>query len=396
MRQRIHKKRAKGTAQIRKEKRNSAERWGYDVWIRQPDGTRKRYRDFTFVTKAEAIQALAILRTTGWKARYGLKEPAKARHTTIREAIESYLKLAKANLLANKNEDTTCWREMPSPLRTLERWGEFIGPDRHVSSVTKDDFVFWVAAETERGKANKKPLKKSSIRRGLNTIKAALNHAVGMFPDLKSFQVPRSPLTKKVEEERDRVLSDEEIAQISEALSTNPEWVEALFFFQLALITAGRMAELRRMRKEECDVRFGTVKLYSSKTKKWRTIKAPAAATLVTSQKSAGKGGTTRVLTRPDHWYRDALKRASESVGIRYGQKVPGGWTIHDLRHTCLTNLAMAGVPINGIKEYAGHASIVETQKYLKFMPQSIDLAASVSNRLATLANVGNGSSHGD
>ena len=397
MRQRIHKKRAKGAAQIRKEKRNGAERWGYDVWIRQPDATRKRYRDFTFATKAEATQALAILRTTGWKARYGLKEPAKARHTTIREAIESYLKLAKANLLANRNDDNiTYWRETPSPLRTLERWGEFIGPDRHVSSVTKDDFVFWVAAETERGKANGRPLKKSSIRRGLNTIKAALNHAVGMFPDLKSFQVPRSPLTKKVEEERDRVLSDEEIAQVSGALFTNAEWAEALFFFQLALITAGRMAELKRMRWQECDVRFGTVKLYSSKTKKWRTIKAPSAATLITSQKLAVAGGGIRVLTRPDHWYRDILKEASESVGIRYGQKIPGGWTIHDLRHTCLTNLAMAGVPINGIKEYAGHASIVETQRYLKFMPQSIDLAASVSNRLATLANVGNGSSPAD
>lgn len=397
MRQLKSKKRAKGAAQIRKEKRNGAERWGYDVWIRQPDATRKRYRDFTFATKAEATQALAILRTTGWKARYGLKEPANARHTTIREAIESYLKLAKANLLANRNDDNiTYWRETPSPLRTLERWGEFIGPDRHVSSVTKDDFVFWVAAETERGKANGKPLKKSSIRRGLNTIKAALNHAVGMFPDLKSFQVPRSPLTKKVEEERDRVLSDEEIAQVSEALSTNAEWDEALFFFQLALITAGRIAELKRMRWEECDVRFGTVKLYSSKTKKWRTIKAPSAATLITSQKLAGAGGGTRVLTRPDHWYRDVLGQASESVGIRYGQKVPGGWTIHDLRHTCLTNLAMAGVPINGIKEYAGHASIVETQRYLKFMPQSIDLAASVSSRLATLAKVRNGSGRGD
>jgi hypothetical protein len=55
--------------------------------------------------------------------------------------------------------------------------------------------------------------------------------------------------------------------------------------------------------------------------------------------------------------------------------------------NTCLTNLALAGVPINGIKEYAGHASIVETQKYLKFMPQSVDLAASVSTQLAQLAN---------
>lgn len=394
MKQPTRKKRAKGTAQIRKEKRNGVERWGYDVWIRQPDGSRKRYRDFSFATKAEATQALSALRTTGWKTRYGVNPPEKTSNTTIKEAIESYLKLAKANLLANRNDDTTYWREMPSHLRTLERWGEFIGPSRHVSSVTRDDFVFWVAAETKRGKENGKPLKKSSIRRGLNTIKAALNHAVGTFPDLKSFQVPRSPLTKKVEEERDRVLSDEEIAQISAVLATKREWHEALFFFQLGLITGGRMAELLRMRWEESDVRFGTVKLYSSKTKKWRTIKAPSAATLIAQRKADGGGGPTQVLTHPDHWFRDILKEVSESLGIRYGQTVPGGWTIHDLRHTCLTNLALAGVPINGIKEYAGHASIVETQKYLKFMPQSVELAASVSTRLAALTNVGNGSNH--
>ena len=255
--------------------------------------------------------------------------------------------------------------------------------------MTRDDFVFWVAAETERGKENQRPLKKSSIRRGLNTIKAALNHAVETFPDLVgSFQVPRSPLTKKVEEELDRVLSDEEIAKISTALATKHEWHEALFFFQLALITAGRMAELRRMRWEESNVRFGSVKLYSSKTKKWRTINAPSATTLIAQRKAEGEGGGSRVLTQPDHWFRDILKEASESIGIRYGQTVRGGWCPHDLRHTCLTNLALSGVPINGIKEYAGHASILETQKYLKFMPQSIDLAASVSTRLATLASV--------
>ena len=67
------------------------------------------------------------------------------------------------------------------------------------------------------------------------------------------------------------------------------------------------MAELLRMRWEESDVRFGTVKLYSSKTKKWRTIKAPSAATLIANRRAAGQGGTTRVLTHPDHWYRDIL-----------------------------------------------------------------------------------------
>src|SRR5712692_3122274 len=310
MKQPRPKKRAKGTAQIRKEQRNGLERWGYDVWIRQPDGSRKRYREFTFATKAEVTQALAALRTTGWKTRYAVNPPEETSHTRIKEAIESYLKLAKANLFANKTDDTTYWRDVPGHLRTLERWGEFMGPNRHVSSVTKDDFVFWVAAETERGIENRKPLKKSSIRRGLNTIKAALNHAVGTYPDLKSFQVPRSPLTKKVQEERDRVLSDEEIAKISAVLATKREWHEALFFFQLALMTGGRMAELLRMRWEESDVRFGIVKLNSSKTKQWRTIKAPSAATLIAQRKAEGSGGATRVLTHPDHWFRGILKEA--------------------------------------------------------------------------------------
>src|SRR5712691_11464117 len=160
MKQPKPKKRAKGTAQIRKEERNGGEFWGYDVWIRQPDESRKRYREFTFATKAEATQALAALRTNGWKTRYGVKPQEKTRHTTIKEAIESYLTLAKASLLANKIDDTSYWREMPGHLRTLERWGKFAGPNRHVSTVTRDDFVFWVAAEIERGKENQRPLKK--------------------------------------------------------------------------------------------------------------------------------------------------------------------------------------------------------------------------------------------
>jgi len=50
---------------------------------------------------------------------------------------------------------------------------------------------------------------------------------------------------------------------------------------------------------------------------------------------------------------------------------------------------------MNGIKEYASHASMVETQKFLKFMPQSIALAASVSTRLAALVNVGKSYNNG-
>jgi integrase len=381
-------RRLKGTAQLRKEKRATGEFWGYDVWIRQEDGSRKRYREFKFATKAEAGQALAALKTAGWKARYSLKAATDARVTLIKDAIASYLKLAKASLLANRTEESSYWRDTPGHLRTLERWGRFAGLNRAVNSIKYDDFVFWVAAETERARTKGTSLKQSTIRRGLNTIRAALNHAVQACPDLKSYHVPRSPLTKKVEEERDRVLADDEISKIVGELSLNPDWVDVLFFFQLALITAARMAEIRRMRWDESSERFGTVKLYSSKTKKWRTVKVPAAATLIAARRKDGRGSATHVCPLSDKWIRDVLGIVSESVGIPYGQNVPGGWCPHDLRHTCLSNLALAGVPINGIKEFAGHASIVETQRYLKFMPQSIELAANATSRLAVCAGV--------
>jgi integrase len=128
--------------------------------------------------------------------------------------------------------------------------------------------------------------------------------------------------------------------------------------------------------------------LYSSKTKKWRTIRAPSAASLIAERKVADQQDSILVLPCSDHRIRKILKKVSESAGIRYGQNVMDGWCPHDLRHTCLTNLAVAGVPLNGIKEYAGHASIVETQRYLKFMPESIELAARQSTRLAQLTEV--------
>lgn len=103
-------KRPKGSAQIRKEKRAAGEFWGYDVWIRQEDGTRKRYREFSFTTKAEASLALAALKTAGWKARYGLRSPSAAHVTSVKEAIASYIKLSLANLQANRTDESTYFR----------------------------------------------------------------------------------------------------------------------------------------------------------------------------------------------------------------------------------------------------------------------------------------------
>lgn len=388
------KRRPKGSQQVRQVRRGGQMVWGYHIWIRQPDGSRTQLRDFSFKTKTEAHQALAVLRTAGWKGRYGINPPAKEVPTTIKIAAAGYQDLAEAKLITHRSEDTTYWRDRPGHLHTLNRFVKWAEEERDITNVTdinKDIITYWIAAETKRGQQKGAALKQATIKRGLNTILAALHHAVesGKFKDLLTFRVPKNPLKKyQVEEDRDRVLTDEEIEQISTKLKDHPEYEEALFFFQLALITGARMAELRRMKWDESSVRFGTVKLKSTKTGgKVRTIKAPAAAELIAQRREAKLGGTIRVLTQDDKWFRDAFREISESLNILYGQRIPGGWTIHDLRHTCLSNLALEGMPLHAIKEYAGHKNITETQRYLKYMPQQIELGARVSTKLAVLSN---------
>jgi integrase len=388
------KKRPKGTRQVRQERRGGEKRWGYDVWIRAADGSRKRYRDFSFRIRTEAEQALAKLKTVGWKERYGFTSPGKEVPTSLETAVSRYEDLAKLNRISRRTEDTAYWRDQPGHIHTLDRfrkWAETIYKIKYVTEIDDDLIQYWMAAEVTRAQAKGSTLKQATIKRGLNTILAALHSAKHSrkFNDLVNYHVPINPLKKwQVEEDRDRILTDEEITRISRALDSNPDYQEALFFFQLALMTGARFAEIRRMKWDESSTRFGTVKLKATKTGgRVRTNRVPAAAQLIARRREAKLGGPVRVLTKEYEWFKDTLKTVSESLDIPYGQRVQGGWTIHDLRHTCLSNLALEGMPLHAIKEFAGHRNISETVRYLKYMPQQIELGAKVSSKLGLLAS---------
>ncbi len=44
-------------------------------------------------------------------------------------------------------------------------------------------------------------------------------------------------------------------------------------------------------------------------------------------------------------------------------------------------------MPPHAITEYAGHRSFIETERYLKYMPQQIALGANISSSLAEITN---------
>lgn len=74
------------------------------------------------------------------------------------------------------------------------------------------------------------------------------------------------------------------------------------------------------------------------------------------------RGGriTTAVLRDATHW-----DEVVTNLGYGYLQR-------HDLRHTGLTWMADAGVPVHVLRKIAGHGSLMTTQRYLHLNVQSV------------------------
>ena len=86
------------------------------------------------------------------------------------------------------------------------------------------------------------------------------------------------------------------------------------------------------------------------------------------------RGGriTTAVLRDATHWDEVVIK-----LGYEHLRR-------HDLRHTGLTWMADAGVPLHVLRKIAGRGSLTTTQRYLHPDRRSIDLAgAALSTHLA-------------
>lgn len=342
-----------------------------------------------FRTKDECEAAVAKLRLDTRERKFGLERPVPLKPTTIGEAIEDYLKVLIARWEAKHGQEYA--ERNSGQVNALRYWAEFAGLNRRVDSLNKDDLVYWMQHESKRG------LQASSVARRINTIKAALNHAKETKADLINFRSPKRPTGKEANIQRMRILDENEIKSLSEVLSSNPEWQDAFDFFRVVLGGGGRFDEIVPVviRKDkassgikwtDANKHFQTLRLFAHKTGRERILHVPAVVEVLLQRKAAKLGGETHVFTCRDHWMRGVFKKASESVGIPYGWRSEGGWTVHDLRHTCLTNLLQSGVDLATVRDFAGHHSISETTKYVHPTNRSRALAARASSTLVESA----------
>jgi len=82
------------------------------------------------------------------------------------------------------------------------------------------------------------------------------------------------------------------------------------------------------------------------------------------------KNETPYVLTRI---HRVSLSRAFSVCAAR--AKLPG--SLHSLRHTFCSHLAMRGIPLRTIQRLAGHATFITTERYAHLSPSHLERAVS-------------------
>ncbi len=361
--------------------------WRYDVRVLDFEGNSKRKTGSGFATKAECETAVAKLRIESRENKYGLARPQPPSIISVKEVAESYITVLTGRWRAKHGQEYV--QKNIGQINAIRSWAEFVGEDNNILKIKKQDLVLWSHNEMERG------LAASSIKRRYNNVRAALNYACETFDELKTFNVPKLSFGREATNSRIRTLDDDEIKKLAEALHSRKEWKDAYDFFRVALGSGGRFDEIipvvvrKNKDIEKSTIKWTdinkareTVKLFSWKTGKLRTVYVPAVVDILLERKKKRLGNALRAFDCRDHYIRKSFKSASEICGIPYGRRLQNGWTPHDLRHTCLTNLLQSGVDLATVRDFAGHHSITETSKYVHPTEKSLVKLADASTKL--------------
>jgi len=248
----------------------------------------------------------------------------------------------------------------------LERLKTFCGK-RQLSGVTPALLEAYLAerlAQVQPATANKE----------LRTLKAVFTQAVKRGYLRKN---PCDSLKPVRESEKDvRVLTLKEIDRLLEACP-DLSWRTLVF---LALTTGMRSGELRYLEWDDINLDSGIAEVrcktaHRTKSRKNRqAVLVPAAVAMLKQMARGNRHGRWVFGTR------SGRPRTTANICRRINKIVERAGidrcTLHDLRRTFVSHLAMAGVNEAVVKDLAGHAAIQTTLKhYTRILPESLRLA---------------------
>ena len=274
-----------------------------------------------------------------------------------------------------------------------QRLDRFRLNDKALDEIRLADVTTW---RTNRLKAGKHP---ATLNRDTNTLKAALQCAVEWelleqhpLARLKPLKVDKQPVVRylSTNEERrllaalkarDDRMRDERSRGNEWRRQRNQELLPEIGAYAdnltplvlLALNTGLRRGELWNQTWGDVDLRRRTITVRGEGAKSGQTRHIPLNQTAVETLK-AHRGDVSPIKTVPV-FGRHEFKKAWHGVLTAAAIK---DFRFHDTRHHFASRLAMAGVPLNTIRELLGHSDIKMTQRYSHLAPDNLRAAVEV------------------
>jgi integrase len=273
----------------------------------------------------------------------------------------------------------------PRSLRTaqghLETIKKALGT-RIAADLTPADIDKWLSAHDEWSDATR------------NRYKSTLGRALqlALIDGRLTRNAARLVVARKESSGKIRWLLEDEETRLTAAILKN--WPEYIQSFRIALHTGLRAGE--QFSLEWADIDFERKRIFVGRTKNDHNREVPMSRTCLAAFEELRtvrphgvpwvflsaryKKSPQRLLT-PGQWFPDACEAAKVH-----------NFTWHSLRHTFVSRLVMAGVPLPAVQQLAGHKSIVMTARYSHLAPAH--LAGAVEKLDPAVTPDGNSSDH--
>ncbi|MSR77352.1 MAG: site-specific integrase [Candidatus Omnitrophica bacterium] len=231
--------------------------------------------------------------------------------------------------------------------------------EKYLQDIKTADIVKFKAKQTQKISGHKRITKVATINRKLTLLKAILNKAIEW--DALKGPSPAAKVTLfKENNTRDRFLNREELENLYAQCNG-----ELLHILKVAVHTGLRQGEIMGLTWKDIDinrkliyVRRSNKSSYSTKSSKNRVVPMNDIVLKV----------FLSILKQPDSDFIFDNTHRNGFLAALVRAKITD-FKFHDLRHTFASNLVMAGVPINTIRELLGHSTINMVLRYAHLAP---------------------------
>lgn len=179
---------------------------------------------------------------------------------------------------------------------------------------------------------------------------------------------PASGFRRRIENERERFLTPEEIGRLAKALDAAKDQ-RAAGIIRLCMLTGARVGEVRQARFEQFNLDLGSWSKPAATTKQRKIHRIP-----ISGDVAAIIRQRLLVVPRGNPWLfpgdtpGQPVKEIRRFwIGIQTEAKLPDV-RIHDLRHTFASLLVSGGASLEMIGKLLGHTQMQTTQRYAHLM----------------------------